>query len=148
MGADIYTIRHHENVAKIQPLFDAAVIRRNALPEGSRAAKTAQKRVSELYEQMYSVGYFRDSYNNSSLFWQLDLSWWQDVGDMLDDEGELDAAGIKELKALVQSRKPNLDAKLGEMTRENREYFEGKYQTFLNFLDEAVELGEKLECSI
>jgi hypothetical protein len=33
--------------------------------------------------KMYQRGYFRDSYNSSNLLWPFDLSWWQDVLEVL-----------------------------------------------------------------
>jgi hypothetical protein len=147
MGADIYSIKFRDKNEKTKPLFEAAVIRRDAARTEAQR-KAAQKRVTELYDEMYSEGYFRDSYNDSSLFWQLDLSWWRDVGDMLDDEGKLSTEKIERLKATVIKRKPLLDHATKDMTKADRDYFTTKYQTFLDFLDEAIATREPLECSV
>jgi hypothetical protein len=42
-----------------------------------------------------SLGYYRDPYNPTSTLSTFGLSWWTDVGSLLDDEGNLDDAGAK-----------------------------------------------------
>lgn len=39
-----------------------------------------------LLDKQYSVGYFRDSYNSSSLLSQLGLSWSHDIGKRLNEK--------------------------------------------------------------
>jgi hypothetical protein len=84
--------------------FDEAVARRDGLPEDSAARNEAQEDVERLYEKMYEEGYFRDSYNASSVLWPLGLSWWTDVGALLetdDDERVLTPDGVVRLLALL-----------------------------------------------
>ncbi len=93
MGADLY-IDSIVNKAKAehQPKFDDAVAKRDAkltelagtprTPETKAEVDALQKVVNEHYHAMYpDNGYFRDSYNHSSLFWQIDFSWWEITGE-------------------------------------------------------------------
>lgn len=76
MGADLYIEKIHQPLLeKYQPLFDEAVRQRDALPRDSKEAKAAQRKVTRYYDLMYSDGYFRDSYNVTSVLWRLGLSW-------------------------------------------------------------------------
>lgn len=80
MGADIYLNSVYKaNHAIWQPLFNEAVEERDRLQAlGDTAeAKEMQTLVEEYYDKMYERGYFRDSYNSTSLMWLLDMSWWQ-----------------------------------------------------------------------
>lgn len=80
MGADIYLNSvYQKNHDLYQPLFREAVDERNRLNRlGDTAeAEEMQKLVDEYYDKMYEQGYFRDSYNSTSLMWLLGLSWWQ-----------------------------------------------------------------------
>lgn len=85
------------------------------------------KRADELDSLIYSPShYFRDSYNEGSLLWSLGLSWWQDIGGLIDrfpagpryDESEdadngayneydgpnLSVEGVKEFLRLIANR--------------------------------------------
>jgi hypothetical protein len=64
MGIDIYVEDIHEAHRKAcEAEFDAACKAREGLSQGSPAYKKAQKRVSDAYNEMYSVGYLRESYH-------------------------------------------------------------------------------------
>jgi hypothetical protein len=88
-------------------------------------------------------GYFRDSYNDSCLFAQLRLSWWQDMRAYLNDDGMLVPEQAKKLYAVVQDRvfSPTLSVK--ELA-----YFVAKKQRFLEFLQRAIDMNEPIYCSI
>jgi hypothetical protein len=105
MGADIYLTSVFEaHNAKHKARFEEAVQARNAYdlavqtsvllsrdPAVMAKKNELQEKVSEAYEAMYAEGYFRDSYNETSLFWMLGLSWWE-LGDRLlkeTDEGRV-----------------------------------------------------------
>lgn len=87
MGADLYIKKLREPTkAEWQPKFDAAVALREAAPD--EAAKAlAQKAVDEAYDHLWGGdGYFRDSYNTTSVLWRMGLSWWQDIEYDVNDE--------------------------------------------------------------
>jgi hypothetical protein len=86
MGADLYlnsVFRKHRD--RYAPKFDHWVAKRRALHKAGQreAADRAQKQVLKYFEKMHERGCFRDSYNPSNLLWLFDLSWWQDVLEVL-----------------------------------------------------------------
>jgi len=105
MGADLYIEckEADEYDARLKSLVESAIATRNALITlhgADRDRKTlkflnsevqsAQDEVDALDDQRWSKNphYFRDPYNDSSILWRLGLSWWQDVGKMLDEQFE------------------------------------------------------------
>lgn len=159
MGADLYRESITDKAqAEYGPWFDNAVEKRNGLiatfenldpatPDGLHVkAKIdqAQAEVERYWGLMYPEdGYFRDSYNGSSLFDQLGLSWWSnDFEDRLDENGYLDVNGCKWLLAEVQSRKL-------KQTRGNTgKYFVEKKARLERFLQGAIEANEPIYCSV
>jgi hypothetical protein len=74
MGADLYIENiHYPLMRKYEPLFESAVRRRDSSPPKSKEAEAAQRDVTKYYDLMYSEGYFRDSYNATSVLWRLGL---------------------------------------------------------------------------
>lgn len=156
MGADLY-IRSVTDAArnKHQRAFDEAVLARNNAPESER--DRFQSEVGRLYDLMYPAdGYFRDSYNGTSLLWTLGLSWWADV--------KLNKSGCLAGNYLLRFRKQVAEAQMveideaylrkkhcsleGENTVESwRAYFVEKRQRLLAFLDRAIAEGEPIACS-
>jgi len=108
--------------------------------------EAAQREVTKYYNRMYpSSGYFRDSYNGSSVLWRLGMSWWQDVPD-----GVLTASQLEELvrKVQVAKLKPITAAELEEGgckvdDKENspeiwNKYFRNKKRRLVRFLKRAA----------
>lgn len=158
MGADLYIESVNEKcLAKWKPKFDAAVAARDAATT-DEARKELQKEVSRCYDEMYADGYFRDSYNSTNLLWQLGLSWWEDVGNMLDEEGNLPVETIKEFVETVKDREvpPPHELRLeqacvddGENSLESwHRYFVEKRERFIKFLETAIRLDEPIIASI
>jgi hypothetical protein len=113
--------------------------------------------------------YFRDSYNESSLFWKLDLSWWQDLDQYMgpqgdgvlatDDNGEegysLHPAGMRRLAAEVRSRSELLMYNCRDLPDDSgpngvldKRHFAEKYDRFLRFLSDAADAGDTIYCSV
>ena len=162
MGADIYleSVSDKLRAAKEKEFNDAVKVRNAIKDDNSEAFKQAQAKVSETYDAMYADGYFRDSYNGSSLFWVLGLSWWNDVGDLL-DEGYLPIPNAKKLLKMVQDAPLTLETvqtylneqnKKGETYKDTaQEWFDHwvkKRQNFIEMLHRSIELNEPLRCSI
>jgi len=164
MGADLY-IKSLQEVCqeKNRPLFDKWVKKRDALgadvPEDVREA--AQKKVTYYYDKMYEKGYFRDSYNSTSVLWTLGLSWWTDVTEMLDDEGNLTPEKAVELVTMIESKKQKLPTKRelldGHATVSDEgedsvaswhKFYKEKKERLIQFLAQAIELGEPIHCSL
>jgi hypothetical protein len=173
MGADIYLMSAYEKCRdKWQPEFDAAVQSRNSYRGADEKIKAAlQQRVSDAYEAMYAEGYFRDSYNATSLFWLLGLSWWQDVPMLKKRPGYL---GVKAAKELLQKLENGLQVnderfaawcdKHGPKAKHDwdridfskpdndkagwRKMFEEKHADLCKLLRKSIELKEPLRCSV
>lgn len=172
MGADIYLHSKfdknyedvYEEIEQVQLLFNMTY---NSsildLPEGQQ--DKFQEMLSPLFEKAYSVGYFRDPYNNNSLFWQLGLSWWKDVVPKLDD-GFLSIENCKWLLDEIQNRRigeqvseedppiSNLQKILGsepekkELNSEFLDYLINQKIQLCNLLKDAIELNEPLYCDL
>ena len=160
MGADLYIQSiYKENEAKWNPKFRDAVARRDAATEegNQTLADEIQKEVMECYEQMNAIGYFRDSYNTSSILWLLGLSWWENIGAMLNKRNFLSVTKAKKLKKMIAEKE------VPEITREWLEengygeeqdiaqvnkYYKDAKDELLAFLDKAIEMKEAIYCSI
>lgn len=55
--------------ARWEPMFDEAAKVRDILAKGTAEYRQAQKEVERCYDEMYSQGYFRYSYNDWNLLW-------------------------------------------------------------------------------
>jgi len=162
MGADLYIESLHDKCHEThRPLFEAAVQARDtlAVKASPEFAEKLQALVSYHYDQMYAEGYFRDSYNDTSLFWQLKLSWWGDGATYIGEDGYMSVEKTKELLAEVKNRemppfeewrvpkRVTLDE--DEHTPQKwYEYFVDKRERFIEFLEQAIELDEPICCSV
>ena len=159
MGADLYlgsVFEKHRD--KYQSKFYQWASRRDALQKAGKkqAADKAQRQASKYFAKMYERGYFRDSYNRTSLLWLFDLSWWGDVLNVLtDEEGMMDTAAARRFLRLLESREANFEANLGkvelvdgQMRAEVESYFRDKYSGLKAFLCEAIKQQEPIECSL
>lgn len=148
MGADIYLKSiFDKNEAEIKPLLDAAVQRRdNATTDTEREA--AQQEVAKYYDALYAKGYFRDSYNDTSLFWLYGKSWWQLN---YDDGGYLPIEEARRLLAdlkIVGINEAVFHERFGGRAPKWREYFEKKRAHLIALLEQSIELNEPLYCSV
>ena len=159
MGADLYIRslsgecrrKNHRN-------FKRWVAKRDLAIDDTRK-KVCQDKVSLYHDKMYERGYFRDSYNSTSLMWRLGLSWWEDIGKMLDKDGNLTVEKALELKAIVRAKPLKLVANLKELkdmhcntegldpVKEWNDYYIQKKKDFIDFLDEAIRLRQPIYCS-
>lgn len=177
MGADIYLKSVYDVAyAKAKPAFEAAVAARDAyLNEHGRAVRSTpqyrqlQAEVEKTYDAMYPEdGYYRDSYNTTSLFSMLGLSWWQVSGDdgegdprlgKLIKNGEMYIPSMEKLLGFL--KEVDLDARfdkwvgdLGDKKdpefdpEEWRGYFHRKRNRLMRLLEKAIELKEPLRCSV
>jgi hypothetical protein len=160
LGADISLPSIHDRARNMyQPLFDDAVKRRDlAKTEGMKAEW--QHKVEKYHDAMYpEEGYFRDSYNASSVFQVMALSWWELGDKLLDETGHLPVDKAKELLELIEQRSISYEAvteqyeqhKLhegGESIDEWFKYFVEKRERFMALLRKSIELNEPLLWSI
>lgn len=158
MGADLYIrVLSRKCQSKNTRNFRRWVAKRDSAVDDTRK-KECQDKVSLYHDKMYERGYFRDSYNSSSLMWRLGLSWGKDICKMLDDKGNLTVEKAQELRDIVaglpikyatlQELKDghcNVDSPSAE--KEWNDYYNKKKQDFLDFLDEAIRLRQPIYCS-
>ena len=120
------------------------------------AADRAQKQVLKYFEKMHERGYFRDSYNPSNLLWLFDLSWWQDVLEVLvDKDGKMSPRNTERFLQMLADREPVFEANLkkvkpakGETRAEVEKYFRDKYERLKAFLQQAIDSKESVQCSL
>jgi hypothetical protein len=149
MGADLYISQLFDpHYKKWQRRFYKAVAYRDHLPEGSPERTEAQKRAEECYERMYEKGCFRDSYNDSDLLWKFDLSWWGDVTEMLNEESQLSPGKAFALLGMLREQEPLFECNLASEPEPARRYFRQKYTLLKEFLNQAIQLGVSIDCSL
>lgn len=111
----------------------------------------AQKDVKRYYNLTApDAGYYRDSYNVTSVLWRLELSWWKDTAG-----GKMTPGALKALLAKVKSRKlkPVTEAELKDQhctVDENSvktwsKFYQNKKRRLVRFLTRAVKHAEKGE---
>jgi len=161
MGADIYIESiSNKAVAEHQPHFKALSERLQSLRKGSQEYEHVRNQMSKHLDAMNSEeGYFRDSYNSTSILFALNLNWWNDVEDLLDSEGYM------KVPEMIKFRKIISELVLQEFTREQlqennikvddenspeewNKYFKEKKERLVIFLTRAIELNEPIWCSI
>jgi hypothetical protein len=159
-NADIYLSSITDRARSMyQPLFDDAVKRRKlAKTEGMKAEW--QAKVEKYCDAMHPEdGYFRDSYNATSVFQVMDLSWWE-LGDrLLDETDHLPIEQAKELLAMIELR-PIVYERVTTHYEQNKlheskqsidewfKYFVAKREKFMALLRKSIELNEPLLWSI
>ena len=158
MGADIYLNTVLEKCkAQYEKQWKTAIRNRDYATGIEKALY--QKQVNELFEKMYSEGYFRDSYNATSLSEVLGFSWWKDVVPVL-RAGKLPISQAKKLKERIESlqlpeitedflreRKISIDE--GENSVANwKAYFERKRTKLIDLLELSIQTKEPLFCSL
>lgn len=154
MGADLYLRDiYEENKKKWEPEFYKAIKERDALPNGAKKDE-AQKRVNEAYNQMHASGYFRDSYNDSSLIWKYDLSWWGGLDGFMNKNSEITPTKAKKLLQYLDDNRETFLEKIKDYPAYSEEgkldqmYFKAKLTDFRFFLLEAIKNKQSIDCSV
>lgn len=173
MGADIYlNSKFDKNYEEVQKEIDALEALFKSTNKKSLLDVADGDEDNKLFEltrplldKQYSVGYFRDSYNSSSLLSQLGLSWSGDISKRLNDESYLPVEDCKWLLEEINNKRigesvteepmmARLFSVLGQektnvaLDAERLEYFVKKKSMLVNLLLDAIELDEPLYCSI
>jgi hypothetical protein len=160
MGADIYLNSIADRARNMyKPLFDDAVKRRDlAKTEGMKAEW--QAKVEKYFDAMHPEdGYFRDSYNASSVFQVMDLSWWELGDKLLDETAHLPVDKAKELLAMIEQRPISYERVTAHYEQHDLheskqsidewfKYFVTKREKFMALLRKSIELNEPLLWSI
>ena len=149
MGADLYISQLFDpQFQKWHKRFDKAIAERDGLPEDSPKRGEAQKRAEHSFDKMYEQGYFRDSYNDSSVLWKFGLSWWKDVIPMLNDDSQLTPEKASALLSMLKEREGEFECNLASEQEPVRRYFRRKYKALQGFLNQAIQLGVPIVCSL
>jgi len=117
----------------------------------------AQARVTKWYNKMYEVGYFRDSYNGTSLFWRLGMSWWHcpyiKDGKITPENAKklLDEVEQKELPPITAGELKEHHCKVDNSDNDEAswdKFFAEKKACFIDFLKEAIDNDYTIEASV
>ena len=155
MGADLYIEKVRKTLEdEWQPKFDEAIKLLDTAID-NEAKMAAQKLVVEAYNKLYSDGYFRDSYNSTSVLRRLGLSWWQDLEYDIDAEesgNNISAEACQRFLDKVLAADLNLPAR-EELIANNakvdsvntveawHEFYRDKRERLIKFLQQAIEHG-------
>jgi hypothetical protein len=123
----------------------------NKLAEVKGLQQVAQHELERLSNLMYEgPGYFRDSYNGSSVLWRLDLSWWSDCkgGKMSLESLKTFLQKVKESKLKPLKLKDLKDTHCKVDDKENsikvwQNYYRNKKRRLVKFLERAVVEAEQ-----
>lgn len=182
MGADIYLYdkRREDLEARIklwleEPLHDGIMARllgnnrkqRSMVDIWNGGIDRESKALAKEYKELEETHYFRDSYNSTSLFWRLGLSWWRLVeNQQIDDNGVLNAdtvqmllEGYYELREQVLSEEA-ISAWYKEQSEKDMlysddegleswvKYFQEKGQRFAEFCQRTLDNDGYWQCSV
>ena len=149
MGADLYIDSLYEPNQMVWAYeFEDAAKLCDSLTPGTREHEDACERLRYCREQMKSRGYFRDPYNDWGVLWQFGLSWWNDVIPMIDQEDRLSVAKALRLLAMLDQREEIFEERLAGQSDENQQSYRDRYLELRQFLNQAVALGESVNCSL
>lgn len=154
MGADLYieSISQRKQ-ALYREKFEQAVKMRDSLKEPYN--QEYQELVEFYFDKLFSVGYFRDSYNNSNLLWRFEISYWKNDLE-LDVNGDLPPSQAQRLLAMLKEREPIFEESLQRISEDGWSdspeevirYFRMKYLRLRVFLKMAIKLNETIIWSV
>lgn len=176
MGADLYLRSNYDRLQQQhQRDFELAVAKRDKAKTASEHDR-AQREVSRVFDLLHPPSaYFRDPYSRFSLLAQLGLSWWRDVAPRLEEDDSLPVDDVRWLLEEVRNRRltcqpepteeqtmaAEVIAELGgsrststraetllSFSSEDVEWFLARKLALIQFLETALELGEKPVCSL
>jgi hypothetical protein len=156
MGADLYRKGIGDIRARHKAAFNEALrIRNTTYPNGCPDDAPEAQAVLDAWDAMYPDShYFRDSYNNSSLLWKLDLSWCRDAprprtcSDDDDDPCAIEPDQLREFAQTIRSRSELLGYNIRNEPDENKTYFLEKYDRLIRFLEDAANAGDWVRFSV
>lgn len=168
MGADLYIESlFQKNNKKYNKLFHEATKKREALSNSTafikgvkdivKAKEKAQKEVEKYYDLMYSKGYFRDSYNLTSVLWTFKMSWWNNP---FIKRNVISPANAKKFIEVLKTKKQifptekeliengvNVKEK-GNGVKDWEKFYKAKSKSFIKFLEQAIKLNENIRASV
>lgn len=168
MGADLYIESlFRKNHGKYEKLFQEACNKRDAISNSTafikgikdvkKAEEKAQKEVTKYHDLMYSAGYFRDSYNMTSVLWTFKMSWWNNPfikrGVISPDNAKKFIKVLKTKKQIFPTEKELIDNHVnvkekGNGVKDWEKFYKEKSKRFIKFLEQAVKLNENIRASV
>ena len=179
MGADLYIkcVMADEYENEHRPNYEAALRERDNLAKslGYNDPKVAEKQelVEEMSNKLWGENpyYFRDSYNDTSLFWQLGLSWWAVIDKLLNEQNAslkpedidgiawetLNVESCKKFLKIVNDSARIWDERISLTYKtidsqssytEWRQYFVDKLTRLREFIQRAIDLEAGIYCSV
>ena len=82
------------------------------------------------------------------VLWWFGLSWEEDVSPLLDEQQLLSVHKIERLLVMLEERRVHFQDSMLECLQEDRPFFEKRAEELRDFLKEAVDLGQPIECSL
>jgi hypothetical protein len=153
MGADVY----------LEKAYDKKFADKKETLEGfahdanhDELTEAQKKHMMDVYDDLYKQGdvYYRDSYNSGSVLWAMNLSWWDDVLPMCDDDGYLDADGIRKFLDMVEDAPLHVSQGFqnnmpSEWTYDDAmKYLQEEADLLISFLKKALDTNDRLSCSL
>lgn len=94
------------------------------------------------------AGYFRDSYNDSSVLWKYGLSYWTDFKKWTNAEYEMSPEGAKKLLNSLNRRTKVFEEAIAQESVEDQQWFHLHSEELKSFLKRAIELNSNIICSV
>ncbi len=122
-----------------------------------KQVKLLQKEVEDAYEKMHpDEGYFRDSYNITSVLNRMGLSWWNDIAKLQGKSGKISVKNLKKMVEMIEAApiKPlTLEEYKNNCSQAQpietwQPYFEKRKAALLKFLKGAIEAKESIYASL
>ena len=145
MGADLY----------MNKAYDQRIAEHKASLDGL-GERPLPGELKPYYDMIFKQGdvYFRDSYNSRSVMWAMDMSWWDDVLPMLDQEGNLSHEDTLKLINMITDAPLNVSSDFLENMPDEwtiddaQNYLREKKLMLISFLMRAVETDDTVGCSL
>ena len=131
----------------------AAISNPSSPPSADRELAEIERDIDRYWDAIYAPdAYFRDSYNESSLFWRLGLSWWSYT---LGDDSELRGSELQPLYDDLRARAELLSFNIAQLPLDSgpdgeldQTYFLRKYDQLLAFLKGAIDADDTVIFSV
>jgi len=153
MGADVYLEKAYDKkYADHKETLDSF----EKVGSEVELSEAQRQHMSNIYDDLYKQGdvYFRDSYNSGSVLWAMNLSWWDDILPMCDDEGYLDANGIQKFLDMVEDAPLHVSQGFQEHMPSDwtyddaLKYLQEEQNLLISFLKKALDTNDRLSCSL
>jgi len=153
MGADVYLEKAYDKkYADNKETLDSF----EKVGSEVELSEAQRQHMSNIYDDLYKQGdvYFRDSYNSGSVLWAMNLSWWDDILPMCDDEGYLDTDSIRKFLGMVEDAPLHVSQGFQDNMPSDwayddaMKYLQGEADLLISFLQKALDTNDRLSCSL